>query len=328
MPELGRTRVVVIGGGTSDEHEVSLASAAAVARAVEELDLEAVRLTIARDGGWLDEDGAPLPPHRAVQVLTHGDIAFPTLHGVGGEDGAVAGLLELCGVPYVGSPVAAGAFGIDKWVTKLIADALGIATARGVFAGAADDATTFGIEPPFVVKPATGGSSNGVTVVPRRDDVAEALRSARAFGRRVLVEEYVRGREVDVAVFRDARGNLRIGSTLEIGVAPGAVFGREVKYDGSAQFTLPARISAEEERAIGEAAELLYEALGCGGVARFDFFATPEGIVLNEINTAPGMTERSQVPLMYAAVGMEYPRLISELLEAARRAPIREGSGA
>ncbi|MFC9559178.1 D-alanine--D-alanine ligase [Agromyces sp. NPDC056965] len=325
MTQNNSTRIAVIGGGVSDEHDVSLASAAAVGRAIVELGFDVVPLTIGNDGAWRDEDGGILPAHGAVELLADCDIAFPALHGVNGEDGAIAGFLELSGVPYVGAPVRAGALGMDKWVTKLIAGSLGIATAKAIVArpGAATVAAPMDLKPPFVIKPATGGSSNGVFVVPDRDDVAATVSRARAFGDPVLVEEYVLGREVDVAVFRDRDGELRLGSTLGIGVAPGGVFDRTQKYDGSAVFTVPAPISDRDEVSIRHAARLLYETLGCSGVARFDFFATAAGVVLNEVNTAPGMTEQSQVPLMYAATGLDYVGLIAALLESAERSPFR-----
>lgn len=285
-------------------------------------------LTIAKDGGWRGEDGGEVSASGAVELLTACDLAFPVLHGVNGEDGAIAGFLELTGVPYVGSPVGAGAVGMDKWVTKLVAGSLGIATARArvVGRGAADDPSTPGLEPPFVVKPAAGGSSDGVSVVPDRDGVAAAVATARGFGSTVLIEEYVRGREVDVAVFRDRDGAVRLGATLEIGVPRGGVFGRRQKYDGSAVFTLPAPLDPHDEQAIRRCAVLLYDALGCRGVARFDFFVTAAGVVLNEVNTSPGMTERSQVPLMFAAVGLDYVALVAALLATAEPAPSRSAS--
>lgn len=257
-----------------------------------------------------------LPAHRAIELLTGCDAAIPMLHGVRGEDGAIAGLLELCGVPSAGSPVRAGALGMDKQATKLVAASLGIATANARLVGPGSVAVTEGLTPPFVVKPASGGSSNGVFVVADPDGVADAVDRARTFGDPVLIEEYVAGREVDVAVFRDRHGALRLGAALEIGVSSGGVFGAAEKYDGSARFTVPAAISDAEEAAVRSAATRLYDALGCAGVARFDFFVTADGPVLNEVNTTPGMTERSQVPLMYAATGLDYTGLIAELLDA------------
>lgn len=312
-----RRRVAVIGGGANDEHEVSLASAAAVVRALRARGEDVVALTIERDGRWRHTGGRGVSAAGAVAVLTTCDAAFPLLHGERGEDGAAAGLLVLVGVPIVGSPVRAGALAMDKWVTKVLAAQVGIATAPGSLVTTSRDVT---LAPPLVVKPTTGGSSNGVAVVHDRAALDDAIGQARAAGDgRVLVESFVVGREVDVALFRDRSGALRAGGTLEIGVAEQSVFGRDEKYDGTAEFTVPARISAAEHDTVLAAAQRLYEALGCAGVARFDFFVTADGVVLNEVNTTPGFTERSQVPLMYAATGLDHPDLVGELVDAALR---------
>ncbi|WP_426622971.1 D-alanine--D-alanine ligase family protein [Leifsonia sp. McL0607] len=316
MPEQTIRRVAVIGGGANDEHDISLASAAAVVRAVRALGLTAVPLTIDRRGGWQLEDHEPVLPARAIARLASCDVTFPVLHGVDGEDGAVAGLLRLTGVPFVGSPVRASALGMDKWITKLVAERLGIRTAPGVLVDDRACVERLHLEPPFVVKPTTGGSSNGVSVVREAGQLEAAIETAQSAGGAALVEAFVDGREVDIALFRDRDGELRAGSTLEIAVADGAVFDREQKYGGSAEFTLPARIAADEHAAIDRAARALYDTLGCAGVARFDFFVTADGVVLNEVNTAPGFTEQSQVPRMYAATGLDYPDLVAALLEA------------
>lgn len=328
MTNVRAGRVAIIGGGMNDEHEVSLASAAAITRAIRALELVAVPLTIGRDGVWRDERGALLTATEAVRMLTSCSIAYPTLHGVNGEDGAVAGFCELIGLRYVGSPVSASAFGMDKHVTKLIAHSAGIATARDHVLGLAD--STESIAPdfaaPYVVKPATAGSSNGVAVVSDRARLAGAVRAAREFGDTVLVEEYVQGREIDIAVFRGEDGCLRISVPLEIGVVPGGVFDRDEKYDGSATFTVPARLNGGQLAALRRAAKMLYQSMGCSGVARFDFFVGTDGVVLNEVNTAPGMTEHSQVPRMFGAMGLSYAELISALLAAEfARVPISDG---
>jgi len=316
VPDRTPLRIAVVGGGANDEHEVSLASAAAAVRAVDGDDRVAVPLTIDRDGGWRHTDGGVLSAAEAVAVLTSCDAVLPVLHGVDGEDGAIAGLARMIGVPVVGSPVRAGALGMDKWVTKLVAESLGIATAPAVLVGTGDD-TGPTPELPVVVKPTTGGSSNGVSVVRRPEEYAPAIAAARAAGTDVLVERFVAGREVDVAVFRDHTGALRTGATLEIGVAEGEVFGKTEKYDGSAAFTVPARLGATERDRVESAARTLYAALGCAGVARFDFFVTDDVVVLNEVNTAPGFTEQSQVPRMFAATGLPYRDLVGELVAAA-----------
>ncbi|MGN7192370.1 ATP-grasp domain-containing protein [Curtobacterium sp. MCBA15_004] len=323
MPDHSHLRVAVIGGGANDEHDVSLASAAAAERALRAGGTATVALTVGRDGSWHAADGTPLSAAAAVAAITTCDAAFPLLHGDHGEDGAVAGLLDMIGVPVVGSPVRAGALAADKWVTKLVAEALGIATAPGVLVRRTADDREVDVAvralpgSPWVVKPTSAGSSNGVTVVRRSAGVAAAVRHARTAGDAVLVESFVSGREVDVALFRDATGTLRTGAPLEVVVAADHVFDREQKYDGTADFRVPARLSTAEQAAVTGAAVALYDALGCAGVARFDFFVTDDGVVLNEVNTTPGFTERSQVPLVFAAVGLDQVALVDALLRAA-----------
>lgn len=313
MPER-RMRVAVVGGGANDEHDVSVASAAAIARSLRRLGHGVSALTIDRAGGWRGADGAALSASDAVAVLTDADVAFPTVHGVDGEDGAAAGLLRLIGVPFVGSPVRAGALAMDKWVTKLLAEAAGVRTAHGALVRTRTDRCDPTM--PVVVKPTTGGSSNGVSVVRTPEDLGPALDRAFAAGDAVLVEEFVTGKEVDIALFRDRHGAIRAGATLEIGVEAGDVFGRLQKYDGSATFVVPARLTPDEHALVEQSARRLYDALGCAGVARFDFFVTTTGVVLNEVNTAPGFTEQSQVPRMFGAVGLDYDDLVRALLDA------------
>lgn len=316
MTRTSARRVAIIGGGANDEHDVSRASAAAVARAVRELGDDAIEVTIDRGGRWHSADGV-LAPAEAARLLDGCDVAFPALHGVNGEDGAVAGLLTMFGIPFVGSPVRAGALAMDKWCMKLVADALGVATAPGILIDVGDTVSTVPLAPPLVVKPTTGGSSNGVAVVTDAGELPAAIERARNAGPSVLVEPFITGREVDIAVFRGRSGALRLGETLEIAVGERQVFDREAKYDGSAPFILPARISVDDGEVLEGAAVRLYDALGCAGVARFDFFVTGRGVILNEVNTSPGMTEQSQVPRMYAAVGLSYRELVAQLLDAA-----------
>ena len=316
MTTVRQRRVAVIGGGANDEHDVSLASAAAVARASRVLGDEVCELTIDRGGQWRRAGGS-LTPADAVALLDGSDVAFPALHGVNGEDGAVAGLLTMLGVPFAGSPVRAGALAMDKWAMKLVAGALGVATAPGILIEPGDAVSSVPLAAPFVVKPTSGGSSNGVSLVSDAEDLAVAIERARCAGSSVLVEPFITGREVDIAVFRGRSGALRVGEPLEIAVAERAVFDQVAKYDGSAPFVIPARVTSDEWEALEHDAVRLYDALGCAGVARFDFFVTGRGVVLNEVNTTPGMTEHSQVPRMFDAVGLGYTSLIDQLLDAA-----------
>ncbi|MFS4507533.1 D-alanine--D-alanine ligase [Clavibacter sp. Sh2141] len=311
-----RTRVAVIGGGRSTEHDVSLASAAAVASALDAARFDVVPLTLGRDHGWTDAAGRAIALAGAVEVLAACDVALPMLHGRDGEDGTIAALLELVGIPYVASGVRAGAIGMDKQATKLLAASLGIAVAPGVELTRAS-AATWTWDHPVVVKPSGGGSSHGVGLALAAADAPAALAGALAVGDRVLVEDLVAGREIDVPVLRAWDGAIRIGPAVEV-VTEG-VFDAGTKYDGGAVFRIPAPLAADELAALHDAAARLVEALDCRGVVRVDFFLTPEGPVLNEVNTTPGSTAASQVPRSFAADGLPFPDLLALLVDDALR---------
>lgn len=304
-----RTRVAVIGGGQNCEHEVSLASAASVAAALDPRTYQVVPLTIGTDGGWRDGLGRPIGLAAAVKVLGSCAVAMPVVHGPRGEDGTLAALLELAGIPYVGSGVRAGALAMDKWATKLVAAAVGIATAPGVLLTAAT-AAGYAWTGPVVVKPVAAGSSHGVTLVSEQDLLLPALRGALALDERVLVEQVVTGREIDLAVL-----GTRVSPALEVLVD--GMFDYQTKYGGDAVFQVPADLTAGDRKALESAALTMYDALGCRGVARVDFFLTEDGPVLNEVNTMPGLTAHSQVPRMFAAAGTPYPRLLDLLVQDA-----------
>jgi D-alanine-D-alanine ligase len=311
-----RTRVAVIGGGQSCEHDVSLASAASVAAGLDPTTYDVVRLTIGRDGTWRDGGLRPIGLSGAVHVLRGCDVVFPVVHGPRGEDGALAALCELAGLPYVGSSVRPGALAMDKWATKLVAGAVGIATARGALVTVSTSAQLRWTGP-VVVKPVAAGSSKGVSRVDEPEALAAALDAAFALDDRVLVEDVVVGREVDVAVLRRADGSIAVPPALEI-VGDG-IFDYDAKYGGHADFRIPAAVEDVEAKALEDAAVRVFDALGCSGLARVDFFLTIGGPVLNEVNTVPGMTEHSQAPRMFAASGLAYPDLLDELVRAAHR---------
>lgn len=304
-------RVAVIGGGQNCEHEVSLASAASVLAALDPARYDVAPLTIGPDGAWSGPGVTSFSS--AVAFLSACDVVLPIVHGPRGEDGALAALCELAGVPVAGSGLAAGAVAMDKWVTKVIAAAVGVAVAPGVVVRRGGVAAWPGR--PVVVKPVCAGSSRGVTLVRRPDDLAPALRVAWELDDRALVEHCVTGREIDVAVLRLPDGRLRVGPPLEI-VTDG-VFDYEAKYAGPPPFLLPAPVDPADRAALEAAAVTMFEALGCRGVARVDFFLTSEGLVLNEVNTMPGMTAHSQVPKMFAADGLPYPALLDLLIDEA-----------
>lgn len=313
-------RVAVVGGGQNGEHEVSLASARSVASALASgphgASYDVVPLTIDRDGTWRDGGGRPIGLVGAVHVLRSCDVVVPVVHGPRGEDGTLAALCELAQVPYVGSGVTAGALAMDKWATKLVAEAVGVRTAPGVLLTAVE-AAAYAFTHPVVVKPVAAGSSQGVTLVRAAAELRPALDAAFAHDTRVLVEDVVVGREVDVAVLATGAGGRErlVSPALEIEVD--GFFDYEAKYAGGARFQVPAALMPADAQALEEAAVVVFDALGCAGVARVDFFLTDDGLVLNEVNTMPGFTATSQVPQMFAAAGMAYADLLDLLVRDA-----------
>lgn len=332
-----RIRVAVIGGGQNCEHDVSLASAASVSAALDPRRYDVVPITITRDGRWVSATATPTSSPAAslaaaFTLLDGCDVVLPIVHGPRGEDGSLAAVFDLAGVPYVGSGLRAGALAMDKWTTKLVARAVGVQTAAGALVTRSSTGAARGTAPvvarpsvakPVVVKPVAAGSSHGVTRVDDASDLGGAIKLALILDDRALVEEFVVGREIDVAVLERADGSRLVGPVLEIVVGEAGLFDTGAKYDGSADFRLPAALSAAERRELESAALALFDALGCAGVARFDFFLTADGLVLNEVNTMPGMTEASQVPKMFAAVGVPYAALLDELILGAGRARTR-----
>lgn len=316
-------RVVIIGGGQNVEHDVSVASASAVADALWRAGHPVLMLEINVDGVWTWEgDALGRTPHaslaRAASLIRPSDIVFPCVHGPRGEDGALAALAALWQVRIVGSGVTAGAVGMDKHLSKLVAQDVGLAVAPGVVVRQ-EDADDVPFVHDVVVKPVSSGSSHGVFLA---RDAAELARAIRAAGNvasdgRVLVEQVIRGREIDVAVLREADGSRWAAPPLEIHAD--GLFDTRSKYDGTARFTVPARLTPQETETLTSAALTVFDALECAGVARIDFFLTAGGVVFNEVNTMPGVTAASQVPQMFRAAGIEYGELVRRLVAGARK---------
>jgi D-alanine-D-alanine ligase len=341
-----RIRVAVIFGGRNGEHDVSCRSALAVLRFLDYARYEAVPLLITREGAWVVGTALRSAPDDlvmpgtgpagssaaagladALHSLRSADVAFPCLHGPYGEDGRLQGLLEFAGVPYVGSGVLAGAATMDKEFTKKIVAAEGIAVADGVVLRAGgtdiDVPTRARLGLPVFVKPARSGSSVGVSRVGDWADLTAAVTVARQWDDKVLVEAAVAGREVDVALLQRPDGEVVAGPPLEIEVSGGgAFFDFDAKYRaGGARFVVPAELPPATAARLVDAAHRAFDALGCRGLLRADFFLpevdgelTP---VLNEVNALPGLTELSQFPLIWAAAGLSYPDLVDCLLSTA-----------
>jgi D-alanine-D-alanine ligase len=213
---------------------------------------------------------------------------------------------------------------MDKWVTKLVAEAIGVATAPGVLLTTAT-AAAYEWSGPVVVKPVAAGSSRGVTLVDSADELGPALAAAFEHDTRILVEDAVVGSEIDIAVLARPDGERVVSPALEI-VGDG-VFDYDAKYGGAAEFVIPAPLPGSALKELEDAAVAIFDALGCAGVARIDFFLTDSGWVLNEVNTMPGFTAESQVPKMFAAAGLPYAELldllVSDALRGGRRGVVR-----
>ena len=307
-------RVMVVGGGISHEHDVSLASAAPAAGALDARH-DVVRATIAQGGSW-SIDGAPVAHPRLVEALAGVDVVFPALHGAGGEDGALQGFLATLDVPFVGCGVEASAVCMRKDVTKAVLAAHGVRTVEGRVVASHEDAEAAlaALGAPVVVKPLADGSSVGLLIARTADEVAAACADGP-----MLVERYAGGIEVDVAIV-EMDGALRVGTPLEIVREPGGVFDASAKYGGEPPFVVPARIAAEVRARLEAESLRVFAALGCRGLARVDWFVDGDRLVCNEVNTMPGMTPLSQLPRMLGHAGVPFDELVDALVRGATRA--------
>jgi D-alanine-D-alanine ligase len=321
-------RVAVLGGGRSSEHEVSLASAAAIAQGLREGGHDVVAVEIARDGRWR-EDGRELSLTAAGGLLG-ADVAFPALHGPYGEDGVVQGMLECLDVPYVGSGVASSALCMDKVRFKALMGAAGVAQVahRGVRdtrwqaqrEAVLLDCATLGL--PVFVKPAHLGSSVGIVKVADAAELAAALEAAFAHDPLAIVEAASDGVEVECSVLGDLEP--RASTPGEI-VLHTEFYDYAAKYqEGGMALVIPARIG---EQAVAEVARIATDAFrraDCSGLARADFFVEGDRVLLNELNTMPGFTATSVYAKLWEAEGIPYPRLVEQLCELALERHARE----
>jgi D-alanine-D-alanine ligase len=309
-------RVAVLGGGRSSEHDVSLRSAEAVARGLEQADHEALRVTISRQGSW-SYDGEPVELVPGDGLLG-ADVAFPALHGPFGEDGSVQGLLEWLDLPYVGSDVLSSAVCMDKLTLKRIFAQAGIPQVEFVAAtepGWRERCEEMGS--PLWVKPSRLGSSVGISRVEGLgSELDEAVELALRHDPRVIVEASATGREVECSLLGNE--DVQASQPGEV-VANADWYDYETKYrDGGMELVVPAPIGDEQLTRVRELAVRAFEIGGCAGLARCDFFVEPDGTVLvNEINTMPGFTVTSVYAKLWEASGVDYPSLCDRLIELA-----------
>ena len=342
-------RVGVLFGGRSGEHEVSLASAASVIRGLDPDKYEAVPIGISKDGHWLVGEGAAKmlpevlkggrrvmltadPTEAALMPLDRGagaqrlDVVFPVLHGTFGEDGTIQGMLDLAGLPYVGAGVLGSAIGMDKDVAKRLCQAAGIPvvpwlTVHRWHWEKDRDAIQQGIEGqfsyPLFVKPATLGSSVGMSKVHSAEELAPALDLACEFGMKILVEKAMVAREIEVSVLGNHQPNASV---------PGEIIPHREFYDYTAkyleegtQLLIPADLKPAQVEKIQSLAVEAFRILELSGMARVDFFLEKKTgkLFLNEVNTIPGFTSISMYPKLWEASGIPFRELIDRLIQLA-----------
>ena len=348
--------VCVLFGGVSPEHEVSLRSAESVLNNIDQSKYNVFPVGITKEGDWIHYTGrdysllpsgewkdhpgnrrTAISPVRGQGLLCFEgdcvvreriDVVFPLLHGENGEDGTIQGLLQLAGIPYVGPHVAASAVAMDKTLTKLVAGQAGVPQADWLLVRRNEldchmDHVVARVESrfryPVFVKPAGTGSSVGVTKAADRESLCQGLLCAAVYDEKVLVEEFVRGKEIEVAVMGNESPVASVCGEIDSGAE---FYDYDAKYitDTSVAY-IPARIPEEAEEQIREMAVRVYQAVGCSGLSRVDFFLTEENqVIFNEINTIPGFTSISMYPKLFAASGIPYPQLIDELIRLATEA--------
>jgi D-alanine-D-alanine ligase len=349
-----RIRVALVYGGRSSEHPISVVSAGSVLAALDPDRYEVITVGITRSGAWIrtnadpaelqitgrrlpevtaggaevalragTADAAVFDARSAVADLDSVDVVFPVLHGAYGEDGTIQGLLEMAGVPYVGSGVLASAAGMDKVFTKTVLKAAGLDVGRYEVvrrgrAVRAADIEHLGL--PVFVKPARAGSSVGITKLRSYDELEDALALAFEHDSKVLIEAAVVGREIECGVLQDADGSVSASLPAEIRLHPDFDwYSFDAKYlDDACDFDIPAKLADDAIAGIQQAACVAFDALECAGLARVDFFVTDDGgLIVNEINTMPGFTPISMYPRMWAESGVSYSELIDRLVDTA-----------
>ena len=336
---MSKITIGILFGGQSEEHPISVKSAQQVAKSLDPDAYEPVWIGITTDGVWrlcdgpaADWEATGRPTTLSADRSTHGlvvwgpagcemirlDIVFPVLHGKFGEDGAIQGLLDLSGIPYVGCDVQSSALCMDKSLAYTVVRAVGIATPKFWTVAENEKPAAGGYCYPVFVKPARSGSSFGLSKVTGPQDLPGAIEAARRYDSKVLIEEAVVGSEVGCAVLGERFG-LITGEVDRIALSHGffRIHQEDDPESGSQNSVpmVPADIPAGSRSLVIETAKAVYRALGCKGLARVDLFLTEDGkVVLNEVNTLPGLTSYSRYPRMMAAAGLPLSSVIDRLV--------------
>ena len=338
---MSKVRVAIICGGKSSEHEISCISANGILNAIDRSKFEPVLIGITKSGKWLllpddtsfiTQNGAlPTVPESGIEVsitsqgLFSGgknlaiEVVFPILHGTYGEDGTIQGLFEMMGLRYVGSGVLASAVSMDKSYAKPIFAAAGLKVAPGTVVTSTNFELPSNLNYPLFVKPARSGSSRGTTKVKQSSDLKAAVEAALAFDSKVIIEQAVDGKEIECAVLQ-SQGKTIVSPVGEIVISSKYEFyDFQAKYlDDSMQLVFP-QLPAGVEVKIQSSALTAFNAAGCEGLARVDFFySTSDEVIINEINTMPGFTPLSVYPKLIEKSGINYQQLITTLIQSAQ----------
>ncbi len=332
-------KILVLMGGTSAERDVSLASGEAIVKALKQAGHQVLALDTAQGQKLLSDDGKYIPDgvkdkppdlrelemvskQQALEAIhsfdfSQVDVVFLALHGGQGEDGTIQALLDLTGKPYTGSGVLASALAMDKAMSKKIFECEGILTPEWFSVDESEPVTVSTVEKiieksfgfPCVVKPNNQGSTVGLTVVEKKQALADALDSAREYSNRILIETYIAGRELTVGVLGD-----QPLPVVEI-IPEHGIYDYECKYTrGKSKYVCPAEIPEEKAKEIQAIGLKAFQALGCEGYARVDFrYGEDDLFYCLEVNTLPGMTSLSLVPMAAKALGIEFPELVDKI---------------
>lgn len=347
---MAKIKVAVLFGGVSNEHDISLISATNIINAIPSDKYEVIPIGITKKGRWLFYPGdvnliaggnwdanpdcvpaviLPDPMYKGIVKILDGtysitkiDVVFPALHGRNGEDGRIQGLLEMSGIPYVGCGCLSSAACMDKAITHTILEANGVNMARWRSITSSQlnkldeicENIAAELDYPLFVKPANSGSSVGVNRADSFEELRDAVKLAFAHDSKVIIEEYIKGRELECAVFGDK--NIFASDVGEINSC-NEFYDYDAKYIlGTSSLSIPADIPAESSKEIRETALKAFRAMECRGLSRIDFFLKEDGtVILNEINTLPGFTPISMYPKLMEHLGIPQPELLDRLIK-------------
>ena len=322
-----KTVVGVLRGGPSSEYEVSLKTGSSVLKHLHPERFDARDIFIDRKGVW-HVHGAPVTPDQALRGV---DVVFNAMHGEYGEDGVVQRVLDALNMPYTGSGASASSLAFDKHKTKQEIKRLNIKTPRALVLTEPGDFEDMAFEifrtfpHPAIVKPAIGGSSVGTTLADTYHALAWGLERAFAVAPKVLVEEYIKGREATVGVIDDFRGE-KTYALMPVEIIPPpehSFFNYEAKYGGKSTERVPGNFTQEEKDELARQAKAVHEGLNLSHYSRSDFILSPRGIYFLEVNTLPGLTDESLLPKAVAAVGSRLPDFLEHVIDLAQRGKTR-----